>query len=110
MANPLDPLRQLANTTNLHQHTTDDLYERDRQLKAAIEDIPNLLHDLAEARRTIARELRTERGQTWGQMAKGYGVSRTRATQMVSGDSTNAGQRRARAAREAQAAADEQGI
>ncbi|MFI6228683.1 hypothetical protein ACIBCR_15380 [Micromonospora echinospora] len=96
MANPLDPLRQLADPADLATTPTDDLYDLDRNIKEAIEAIPNLQHQLAEKRRAIARELRHNRQQSWGKMAAGYGVSRTRAIQMVEGSSANAGQRRAR--------------
>lgn len=105
MANPpdpLNPLQQLADTTNLTDTTTDDLYTRDQAIKDTLNRIPNLQRDLAQARQAIAAELRNNRQQSWGAMAKGYGVSRTRAQQMVSGDSANASQRRARADTEAE--------
>lgn len=106
MTDPLAPLRQLADPTDLTTTPTNDLYQLDRAIKTAIEAIPHLQHDLAEKRRAIARELRHSRHESWGKMAKGYGVSRTRAVQMVDGESVNAGQRRSR---KAAAADDESG-
>ncbi len=95
MTNPLDPLHQLADTTNLPNLTNEQLYDRDRQLRATLNDLPSIAKQLREARQTIARELRTSRKLSWGTIATGYGVSRTRIQQLVQGD--DAAQRRERA-------------
>jgi DNA-directed RNA polymerase sigma subunit (sigma70/sigma32) len=100
MANPLDPLHQLATTNDLTNHTDDQLYQRDRDIRHALEQLPALQRQLAQARQAIANELRANRKRSWGAIAKGYGVSRTRIQQIVGGDTANAAQRRQRAQRE----------
>lgn len=96
MSDPLDPLRHLADVSDIGEVDVDTLIRRAHLIRDAL--AREMREALGAARQAIAVELHENRGKSLSQLGEALGVGKSRADQIVKGHNENSRQRRARAA------------